>query len=216
MSASRAGRAQSSGERRWRRRVRSSSRWHCPRRTSTSLEKTYPSIAATWAFLEGGIDVMVRAALTPLTQMARLTEGMSYERYMQLYTVAYNYCISSGMGGGGIAAGAHLVGGELYVRVAQYFEHHLQTILAQLEPLTGEELLRVYAAEWERYTNGANFVHRLLIYLNRHWVKHEREEGRTDVHSVYTVRRQNMHLHYSLPLSNGNTMYMHRCRRTPV
>lgn len=122
--------------------------------------------------------------------MARLTEGMSYERYMQLYTVAYNYCISSGMGGAsGIAAGAHLVGGELYSRVAQYFQRHLQSIVAESERLDGEGLLRYYAAEWERYTNGANFVHRLLVYLNRHWVKHEREEGRTDVHTVYTVRR---------------------------
>ena len=120
--------------------------------------------------------------------MARLTEGMSYERYMQLYTAAYNYCISSGMGGAsGIAAGAHLVGGELYSRIAQYFQQHLRATLTQLESLSGEALLRYYTAEWERYTNGANFVHRLLIYLNRHWVKHEREEGRTDVYTIYTV-----------------------------
>lgn len=125
-----------------------------------------------------------------LTQMARLTEGMSYERYMQLYTAAYNYCISSGLGGtSGIAAGAHLVGGELYSRIAHYFQQHLRGTLEQLGSLTGEALLRHYAAEWERYTNGSNFVHRLLIYLNRHWVKHEREEGRTDVHTIYTVGR---------------------------
>ncbi|KAI3628540.1 CDC53 [Malassezia furfur] len=122
--------------------------------------------------------------------MARLTEGMSYERYMQLYTAAYNYCISSGMGGAsGIAAGAHLVGGELYSRIAQYFQQHLRATLTQLESLSGEALLRYYTAEWERYTNGANFVHRLLIYLNRHWVKHEREEGRTDVYTIYTWKR---------------------------
>ncbi|PKI84553.1 ubiquitin ligase (cullin) of SCF [Malassezia vespertilionis] len=135
-------------------------------------------IVATWAFLEQGIDVM----------MARLTQGMSYERYMQLYTVAYNYCISSGMGGAsGIAAGAHLIGGELYTRVAHYFQQHLQTTLRDVEQLNGEALLRCYSAEWERYTNGTNFVHRLLVYLNRHWVKHEREEGRTDVHTIYTL-----------------------------
>ncbi|WFD01601.1 ubiquitin ligase (cullin) of SCF [Malassezia obtusa] len=135
-------------------------------------------INATWAFLESGIEVM----------MARLTEGMSYERYMQLYTAAYNYCISSGLGGtSGIAAGAHLVGGELYSRIAHYFQQHLRGTLEQLGSLTGEALLRHYAAEWERYTNGSNFVHRLLIYLNRHWVKHEREEGRTDVHTIYTL-----------------------------
>ena len=67
--------------------------------------------------------------------MTRLTEGMSYERYMQLYTAAYNYCISSGMGGtSGMATGAHLVGGELYMRVANYFLQHLQGIYTRVVP----------------------------------------------------------------------------------
>ena len=75
------------------------------------------------------------------------------------------------------------------MRVAKYLERRLAQILHGAHGLTGEALLRYYASEWERYTDGANFVHRLLIYLNRHWVKHEREEGRTDVHTIYTVRR---------------------------
>lgn len=32
-----------------------------------------------------------------LSQMTRLQEGMSHKRYMELYTVAYNYCTSSRM-----------------------------------------------------------------------------------------------------------------------
>lgn len=134
-------------------------------------------------------------------QMTRLAEGMSYERYMQLYTAAYNYCISSGMGGAsGMVAGAHLVGGELYARVAAYFERHLQGIRRSLEGHHGLELLQMYATKWERYTSGANFVHRMLVYLNRHWVKHEREEGRTDVHTVYTLALMQWKQHVFQPL----------------
>jgi len=36
---------------------------------------------------------------------------------------------------------------------------------------------------------GANYINRLFTYLNRHWVKRERDEGRKGVYPVYTVHR---------------------------
>lgn len=51
-----------------------------------------------------------------------------------------------------------------------------------------EELLRYYATEWDRFTTGSNYINRLFTYLNRHWVKRERDEGRKNVYPVYTVR----------------------------
>lgn len=130
------------------------------------------------------------------SQMRRFTEGMSYERYMQLYTATYNYCIYTGYSGSiGSATGAQLVGGELHNCVSTYFQQHAQELYAKLGGLAGEELLRSYAEEWERYTTGANFVNRLLVYLNRHWVKHEREEGHTDVFTVYTLALKQWKLH---------------------
>lgn len=53
--------------------------------------------------------------------------------------------------------------------------------------LQDEALLRYYAKEWDRYTTGANYINRLFTYLNRHWVKRERDEGRKGVYPVYTV-----------------------------
>ena len=50
------------------------------------------------------------------------------------------------------------------------------------------DLLRYYAAEWDRYTTGANYLNRLFTYLNRYWVKRERDEGKKGVFQVYTVR----------------------------
>ena len=57
------------------------------------------------------------------------------------------------------------------------------------DPLVDEPLLRYYAQEWDRYTTGANYVNRLFTYLNRHWVKREKDEGRKNVYAVYIVRR---------------------------
>jgi hypothetical protein len=53
--------------------------------------------------------------------------------------------------------------------------------------MVDEALLRYYAREWDRYTTGANYVNRLFTYLNRHWVKREKDEGRKNVYQVYTV-----------------------------
>lgn len=53
--------------------------------------------------------------------------------------------------------------------------------------LQDEDLLRYYAAEWDRYTTGANYLNRLFTYLNRYWVKRERDEGKKAVYPVYTV-----------------------------
>jgi cullin 1 len=44
-------------------------------------------LATTWAFLEEGVDHI----------MTKLQTGVSYSKYMSLYTVAYNYCTSSRM-----------------------------------------------------------------------------------------------------------------------
>lgn len=53
--------------------------------------------------------------------------------------------------------------------------------------MTDEPLLRYYTREWDRYTTGASYVNRLFTYLNRHWVKREKDEGRKNVYIVYIV-----------------------------
>jgi cullin 1 len=53
--------------------------------------------------------------------------------------------------------------------------------------LSDIDLLKYYAKQWERYTNGATYVNKLFNYLNKHWVKREKDEGRKEVYAVYTV-----------------------------
>lgn len=141
-------------------------------------------LATTWAYLEEGVDHI----------MTKLQTGVSYSKYMSLYTVSYNYCTSSKMHNTsgdssslGQRTGANLMGSDLYNNLIRYFVAHLKTLREEAEPLQDEALLRYYAKEWDRYTTGANYINRLFTYLNRHWVKRERDEGRKGVYPVYTL-----------------------------
>ncbi|RXW24442.1 hypothetical protein EST38_g1443 [Candolleomyces aberdarensis] len=91
-----------------------------------------------------------------------------------------------GIGLGG-KSGASLMGSDLYNNLTKYFVNHLQGLREVAETLQDEALLRYYAAEWDRYTTGANYINRLFTYLNRHWVRRERDEGRKNVYPVYTL-----------------------------
>ncbi|KAG1745820.1 Cullin-domain-containing protein [Suillus paluster] len=164
--------------------------------SSTTITTTVPAnvahpmppatadLATTWAFLEEGVDHI----------MTKLQTGVSYSKYMSLYTVAYNYCTSSRMHsttgdavGTGSRTGANLMGSDLYNNLIRYFITHLKLLKDQSDSLQDEALLRYYASEWDRYTTGANYINRLFTYLNRHWVKRERDEGRKGVYPVYTL-----------------------------
>ncbi|KAI0712567.1 Cullin-domain-containing protein [Earliella scabrosa] len=141
-------------------------------------------LATTWAYLEEGVDHI----------MTKLQTGVSYSKYMSLYTVSYNYCTSSKMhgsgdqaGGMGHRTGANLMGSDLYNNLIRYFVNHLKALRTESDALQDEALLRYYAREWDRYTTGANYINRLFTYLNRHWVKRERDEGRKGVYPVYTL-----------------------------
>lgn len=52
-------------------------------------------LTTTWRYLEEGVDHI----------MTKLQTGVSYSKYMSLYTVAYNYCTSSKMHGSGESVG---------------------------------------------------------------------------------------------------------------
>lgn len=115
---------------------------------STAGNNSYPmppanaDLTTTWAYLEEGVDHI----------MTKLQTGVSYSKYMSLYTVSYNYCTSSKMHGSGdqaggmghrstsslvpftlvfidlTAAGANLMGSDLYNNLIRYFVNHLKTL----------------------------------------------------------------------------------------
>ena len=88
--------------------------------------------------------------------------------------------------------------------------------LQETERLSDIELLKSYARQWDRYTTGATYVNKLFNYLNKHWVKREKDEGRKEVYTVYTVRtytHENHSLTESWRWSRGKQISSSICRR---
>ncbi|KAF9975240.1 hypothetical protein BGZ73_001176 [Actinomortierella ambigua] len=137
-------------------------------------------INVTWAFLEQGIDQI----------MIRLEEGMTYKRYMDVYTVIYNYCTNSkgSQDQSSIQTrGASLGGRDLYLYLIRYFQKHLEGLRKECEQYMGVSLLEYYTKQWVKYTQASGFLHHLFMYLNRHWVRREIDEGRKQVNDVSTL-----------------------------
>ncbi|KIY44800.1 Cullin-domain-containing protein [Fistulina hepatica ATCC 64428] len=162
-------------------------------------------LPTTWNYLQEGVDHI----------MTKLHTGVSYTKYMSLYTVAYNYCTSSKMttpgagvgntGGLSNRTGANLMGSALYNNLIRYLIAHLKSSRDKMDSLQDEALLRFYASDWERYTTGANYINRLFTYLNRHWIKRERDEGRKGVYPVYTLALVQWRSNLFLPIQAKDT-----------
>ncbi|KAE9389355.1 Cullin-domain-containing protein [Gymnopus androsaceus JB14] len=138
------------------------------------------------------------------TRTADLEETWTYTN---LYTTVYNYCTSTKMHGkpDSNRTGANLVGADLYVKLSEYFIEHFKPMKQKTAGLQDEELLRYYATEWDRYTTGANFLNRLFTYLNRYWVKRERDEGKKTVYQVYTLALAQWKQHFFVPIQKEDS-----------
>ncbi|KAI9100405.1 Cullin [Phlyctochytrium arcticum] len=141
---------------------------------------------STWAKLEAGIDQI----------MNKQIDGLSYVKWMDLYTLIYNYCTSTRMNSAlnhdagpasEVNRGANLMGADLYSNLKTYLKLHLDTLKAQADQQMDEDLLTFYTREWKRYTTATTYLHHIFRYLNRHWVKREIDEGHKTIYDVYTL-----------------------------
>lgn len=161
---------------------------------SSHNKKSHLSLDEMWKDLEQGI-----------VQIYKRESKISKQQYIGLYTYVYNYCTSvnqtssrpSGRSsqqpyssGGGVSSsggGAQLVGFELYKRLRAFLEDHLNLLLERSKNLVKEDVLKFYTDEWEGYRFSSNVLNNVCRYLNLHWAKRERDEGRKDIYEIYQL-----------------------------
>lgn len=145
-------------------------------------------IQATWEYIEKGVEITMVKDLSKV--------GLTTEMYMNMYTAIHNYCVASSenmaprssaaLGSSARASQSQLLGGEIYNRLKEYLVRHIENIRQQAQHLTSIDLIQFYNQSWLRYTMGAKYLDHIFSYINRHWVKRERDEnGRSS--GVYEV-----------------------------
>ncbi|KAJ1913497.1 ubiquitin ligase (cullin) of SCF [Tieghemiomyces parasiticus] len=148
------------------------------------------NFAETWSHLEAGLDHIFVA-----TQ-----NGSTYGGFMDLYTTVYNHLTQTYQTGLNtetqgtpnspydvMRTQTNRLGSELYGALKHYLRKRL-TALAQAAALKqGTDLLAYYSQEWRAYDGSTRFIDRVFRYMNRYWVRRQREEGHADIYDVRTL-----------------------------
>lgn len=140
---------------------------------------------------QGGLESIWGDLQVGMNGVIEQRHGMTRGRYIELYTHVYNYCtnpnnpITPTQNTLQVRSSAQLIGWQLYERVRQYLVSYIDTLLNNLGHLSDEDLLNVYIKQWEEYERNARLLDKICIYLDRHWVVREHEEGRKDNYDIY-------------------------------
>lgn len=108
------------------------------------------------------------------------------------FRAIHNFCVNQNGGGLGYqhqqhSRAARLLGADIYNRLVSYLKEHMKDILTQSKAYNDENLVVFYINAWDRFTVGSRFLNNIFAYLNRHWVKREREEGHRYVYDINTL-----------------------------
>lgn len=101
------------------------------------------------------------------------------KEYLIYYTLVYNFCTSSSH------SGVPSNNDNLHKRLTEFFEQHLQGLLEKCSDLYEEPLLQYYINNWTNYRFCSKVLGGVCSYLNRLWVKRERDKNRTEILEVY-------------------------------
>lgn len=161
-----------------------------PSNPSSILEQLPPrgDLERTWQYLKIGLN---RILVEDLSRSG----GVSNRVYMNLYTTVHDFCVQqnvtqlpqrSVVSHDG-PRGAQLIGSDLYKNIKQYLEGRMGELTNQSISCSQDDFIKFYTSSWDRYKLGSKYVNHICDYLNRHWIKREKEEGNRDVHDIYTL-----------------------------
>uniref|UniRef100_A0A915EMR5 Cullin family profile domain-containing protein n=1 Tax=Ditylenchus dipsaci TaxID=166011 RepID=A0A915EMR5_9BILA len=141
-----------------------------------------------------------RELVEGLTLIYKTQDKVPPQRYMELYTLVFNFCTrasteeatqsrprNKGPNNPGGVSGAEFIGSELYERLKQFISLFVESLLNDCKDLNGEQLLEQYTTVWKKFQFSSTVVNGIFAYLNRHWIKREIDEGKTDVYEVYNL-----------------------------
>ncbi|PVU94511.1 hypothetical protein BB561_002499 [Smittium simulii] len=158
-----------------------------------------------WEFIRAGVIQILN----------KTNEGLSYDRYMSIYRFsanilfifitllntsnAYDFCnkpLSDYSQNSGFVVGshrgAHLLGGQLYLKFWNELKIYNRKVLEILKDYNDKLLLKKYETYWNRYTLAGKILQQVFSYINRHWVKREHDEGRA-VKSIFALMISEWH-----------------------
>ncbi|KAK7752664.1 ubiquitin ligase (cullin) of SCF [Diatrype stigma] len=88
---------------------------------------------------------------------------------------------------------APLMGGDVYEKLIEHVEDYLQNLFLEAQKHSGEALLDFYVKAGKRYKTGARYIGHVFQFLNRHWIKRERDEGKRGTYDVCTLHMMLWH-----------------------
>ncbi|GMM51941.1 cullin [Starmerella bacillaris] len=126
---------------------------------------------SSWNYISHGIDRILNGDES--------TTKMNSELYINLYTSVHNFCVSplfqinvNKPYGNDIAPGA-----ELYRRLQSFLDEFLKKLLSEAPTSADDSIVEYYNDRWTRYVSSAKFLDHIFSYLNRHWVRQERDDN---------------------------------------
>jgi hypothetical protein len=135
------------------------------------------SLSTLWSYLYPALDHIVRSS-TNDTENYR-APPIAVEYHMGIHTSCYNYFTAQSESANGTkkSRSAAISGADLYEQLDKYYANTARELLLEA-PDDDSTLIHYLLPCFNRYNAGALSVHKLLNYVNRHYVKRAVDEDK--------------------------------------